>query len=117
LKAANDARPFLPTNPRAEIDQLRRAADKCRGCDLYKDATQVVFGEGKTSAKIMFIGEQPGDKEDIEGKPFVGPAGQLLRRAMSDAHIEHSEVYVTNAVKHFKWVVSPRGKKRLHSKP
>lgn len=94
---------------------LRAEAADCRACHLYKDATQTVFGEGAAYASVMFVGEQPGDKEDLAGKPFVGPAGQMLDRAMQEAGIERSKVYITNAVKHFKFV--PRGKIRLHQKP
>jgi uracil-DNA glycosylase len=98
-----------------EIETLREEAAECRACPLYKDATQTVFGEGPPTARIMLVGEQPGDKEDLAGKPFVGPAGQMLDRALEEAGIDRSQVYVTNAVKHFKFV--PRGKIRLHQKP
>jgi uracil-DNA glycosylase len=98
-----------------ELETLREEADRCRACPLWKDATQTVFGEGPKNAQIMLIGEQPGDKEDLAGKPFVGPAGQMLDRALEEAGIDRSKVYVTNAVKHFKFV--PRGKIRLHQKP
>jgi DNA polymerase len=111
------AEAFVPKDPGATLPQLHRAAEKCRGCDLYKNATQVVFGEGKQKATILFIGEQPGDQEDLAGHPFVGPAGKLLDRALAEAGINRSEVFVTNAVKHFKWTPAPRGKRRLHSKP
>jgi len=94
---------------------VRAAAKDCQACDLYKDATQVVFGEGAPKASLMLIGEQPGDAEDIAGHPFVGPAGKLLDRALEEAGVVRSEVYVTNAVKHFKW--EPRGKRRIHRKP
>jgi len=94
---------------------LREEASRCRACHLWKNATQTVFGEGPQHAQIMLVGEQPGDKEDIAGKPFVGPAGQILDRALEEAGIERPKVYVTNAVKHFKFV--PRGKIRLHQKP
>jgi len=97
------------------LASLREAAHSCKGCDLYLRGTQTVFGEGSQGARIMFVGEQPGDKEDIEGKPFVGPAGKLLDRALAEAGIERSETYVTNAIKHFKW--EPRGKRRIHVKP
>lgn len=97
------------------LEQLRGAAAGCRGCDLYKNATQTVFGEGPRQAAVMMVGEQPGDQEDLRGEPFVGPAGGVLDDALFEAGIERSEVYVTNAVKHFKW--APRGKRRLHSKP
>ena len=98
-----------------DIETLREEAADCRACPLYKDATQTVFGEGPPTARIMLVGEQPGDKEDLAGKPFVGPAGQMLDRALEEAGIDRSKVYVTNAVKHFKFV--PRGKIRLHQKP
>jgi uracil-DNA glycosylase family protein len=102
--------------PRARsLASLRRAAQGCRGCDLWKDATQTVFGEGRSRAELMLVGEQPGDKEDLEGEPFVGPAGGLLDRALVDAGIERDDVYLTNAVKHFKW--RARGKRRLHQTP
>lgn len=97
------------------LDELRRMASSCTACDLYEKATQTVFGEGPPSAKVMFVGEQPGDAEDIAGRPFVGPAGKLLERALIDAGIDRRDVYVTNVVKHFKWIV--RGKKRIHQKP
>ncbi|CAN7171341.1 UdgX family uracil-DNA binding protein [Bradyrhizobium sp. LjRoot220] len=98
-----------------DIEILREEAADCRACPLWKNATQTVFGEGPQAAEIMLVGEQPGDKEDLAGKPFVGPAGQLLDRALKEAGIDRSKVYVTNAVKHFKFV--PRGKIRLHQKP
>ena len=98
-----------------DIPTLRAEAADCRACPLWKDATQTVFGEGPQNAQIMLVGEQPGDKEDLAGKPFVGPAGQMLDRALDEAGIDRSKVYVTNAVKHFKFV--SRGKIRLHQKP
>jgi DNA polymerase len=101
--------------PKPTIPLLRAAAKKCRACDLWKTGTQTVFGEGPSNAKIVFVGEQPGDREDRTGRPFVGPAGQLLDRALVEAGIDRSQVYVTNAVKHFKW--EPRGKRRIHKKP
>ncbi len=107
------AAPFVP--PRPTLNKLRAAAAECRGCELYKIGTQTVFGEGKQSSLIMFIGEQPGDKEDLAGRPFVGPAGALFDKALGEAGIDRSKVYVTNAVKHFKW--EPRGKRRIHKKP
>src|SRR5213592_3598039 len=97
------------------MSRLRDAAAGCRACDLYKTGTQTVFGAGAEHASVMFIGEQPGDREDIEGRPFVGPAGKLLDQCLEEANIERSQVYVTNAVKHFKW--EPRGKRRIHEKP
>ncbi|MGN6255918.1 MAG: UdgX family uracil-DNA binding protein [Solirubrobacterales bacterium] len=104
---------FLPE--RRSLRALAVAAEGCRGCDLYQDATQAVFGKGRASARLMLVGEQPGDKEDREGEPFVGPAGRLLDRALEEAGINRSEAYVTNVVKHFKW--KPRGKRRLHQTP
>jgi uracil-DNA glycosylase family protein len=97
------------------LKTLRAEAAGCRACPLWKDATQTVFGEGPQHAGVMLVGEQPGDKEDLAGKPFVGPAGQMLDRALEEAGIDRNKVYVTNAVKHFKFV--PRGKIRLHQKP
>jgi uracil-DNA glycosylase len=101
----------------ATLADLRKAVTGCQACDLWKTATQAVFGEGKASAMIMLVGEQPGDAEDIAGRPFVGPAGKLLDQALQDAGINRSEVYVTNAVKHFKWSPAERGKRRIHKKP
>ncbi|MBN8974870.1 MAG: UdgX family uracil-DNA binding protein [Rhizobiales bacterium] len=98
-----------------DLKTLRSEAADCRACPLWKDATQTVFGEGPSHAPLMLVGEQPGDKEDLAGKPFVGPAGQMLDRALDEAGIDRNKVYVTNAVKHFKFV--PRGKIRLHQKP
>lgn len=97
------------------LDDLRREAASCRACPLWKNATQTVFGEGPSDAEIILVGEQPGDKEDREGRPFVGPAGLLLDRALAEAGVDRGRVYVTNAVKHFKF--EPRGKRRLHIKP
>lgn len=94
---------------------MASAVQSCRGCDLWRDATQAVFGEGPVTASLMFVGEQPGDREDIEGAPFVGPAGRLLDRVLAEAGIPRDETYVTNAVKHFKW--QPRGRRRLHQRP
>jgi len=97
------------------LADVREVAANCRDCPLWKNATQTVFGAGRESASIMFVGEQPGDQEDLAGKPFVGPAGRLLDRALTDAAIDRKATYVTNAVKHFKW--EPRGKRRIHKKP
>jgi uracil-DNA glycosylase len=97
------------------LSELREAAKNCQGCDLWRNATQTVFGEGSEDAELMFVGEQPGDQEDKEGRPFVGPAGRMLDRALDEVGIDRSLVYVTNAVKHFKW--QPRGKRRIHQKP
>ena len=107
------AEQYLPERP--TLPRLREAVQSCRGCDLYKNATQAVFGEGPQSAQIVFIGEQPGDEEDLKGHPFVGLAGRLFDRALQDAGIDKSEVYVTNTVKHFRF--EERGKRRLHKKP
>ena len=96
-------------------DELVAAAARCEACPLYRNATQTVFGEGPVSARLLLVGEQPGDQEDLQGRPFVGPAGQLLDWALEKAGIDRSQAYVTNVVKHFKWV--PRGKRRIHSKP
>ncbi|MEO8726006.1 MAG: UdgX family uracil-DNA binding protein [Acidobacteriaceae bacterium] len=104
---------FVPKN--LTLASLQKAAGRCRGCDLYLRATQTVFGKGSVGARIVLIGEQPGDKEDLEGEPFVGPAGKLLNRALEDAGIARTDAYVTNAVKHFKW--EARGKRRIHEKP
>jgi uracil-DNA glycosylase len=101
--------------PMATLKTLREEASRCRACHLWKEATQTVFGEGPPHAQVILVGEQPGDKEDLAGKPFVGPAGQMLDRALQDAGLARSKVYVTNAVKHFKFV--SRGKIRLHQKP
>src|SRR6201995_3955516 len=99
----------------ASLSALREEPAHCRACDLWKHATQTVFGEGPAHAQVMLVGEQPGDKEDLAGHPFVGPAGQMLHRALEEAGVDTKKVYVTNAVKHFKFV--PRGKIRLHQKP
>jgi uracil-DNA glycosylase family protein len=99
------------------VATLRRAAATCQACDLWKMATQTVFGEGPAKAAIMFVGEQPGDLEDRSGHPFVGPAGKLFDRALAETGIQRSNVYVTNVVKHFKWSPAERGKRRIHKKP
>ena len=107
------AAPLVPE--RATIDRLQEAAAGCRACDLWRTGTQTVFGDGSRVARIVFVGEQPGDEEDVQGRPFVGPAGRLLDKALVEAGIDRRDVYVTNVVKHFKW--EPRGKKRIHKKP
>ncbi|MEX2373592.1 MAG: UdgX family uracil-DNA binding protein, partial [Dehalococcoidia bacterium] len=107
------AAPFLP-NARS-LTALEDAAASCKGCDLWKRGTQTVFGEGPRDAPLILVGEQPGDAEDIEGRPFVGPAGRLLDRVLREAGVEREQAYVTNAVKHFKW--EPRGNRRIHQKP
>jgi uracil-DNA glycosylase family protein len=110
---AADASPFVP--PGTGLSRLRHDVQDCRGCSLYRRATQAVFGQGPRRAAVMLVGEQPGDQEDRQGAPFVGPAGQLLDSALEAAGIARDAVYVTNTVKHFKW--EPRGKRRLHRKP
>lgn len=99
------------------VSNLQRSAHDCRACDLWRNATQTVFGEGPSRARVMFIGEQPGDQEDRQGHPFVGPAGRFLDEALVEAGVDRSEVYVTNVVKHFKWEAAQRGKRRIHKKP
>lgn len=106
---------FVPTG--GSLDDLREAASVCTACPLYSDATQTVFGEGAVGARVLLVGEQPGDKEDLAGAPFVGPAGRLLDEALAAAGVHRSEAYVTNAVKHFKWTRKGNGKVRLHQKP
>src|SRR5947199_7050715 len=108
------ARPATPPDS-SSLSTVREAARNCTACNLYKRATQTVFGEGPKKAPMMLVGEQPGDYEDVAGKPFVGPAGKIMDRALEEAGIDRKEVYVTNAVKHFKW--EPRGKRRIHQKP
>src|SRR4051812_5698559 len=107
------AEPFLPD--KRTLPALREAANHCRGCPLYANATQAVFGEGPARATVMLVGEQPGDHEDQAGAPFVGPAGKLLDRALEEAGVDRHQAYVTNAVKHFKW--KARGPRRIHDKP
>jgi len=97
------------------LEERRAAAVECRACDLWRNATQTVFGEGSERAEVMMVGEQPGDREDLEGRPFVGPAGRVLDRALEEVGIDRDLVYMTNVVKHFKW--RPRGKRRIHQKP
>jgi uracil-DNA glycosylase len=106
---------FLP--PKRSLEALRSAARECRGCDLWSRATQTVFGEGARAASVMLVGEQPGDKEDLAGHPFVGPAGRILDEALTAVGIDKSEVYITNVVKHFNWTRDQRGKRRIHKKP
>ena len=113
LRETETAAPLIPSRP--TLNKLRIAAAGCQACDLWKTGTQTVFGEGKPSSTVMFIGEQPGNAEDLKGRPFVGPAGGLLDKALEEAGIDRTKVYVTNVVKHFKW--EPRGKKRIHKKP
>jgi DNA polymerase len=112
-KQTQDATPFLPE--KCSLSALREAAAGCRGCDLWRKATQTVFGEGPEHARMMLVGEVPGDREDREGRPFVGPAGRELDRALEEAGIDRADVYVTNAVKHFRF--EERGKRRIHQKP
>lgn len=112
---AKTSKPPSVATRRKRLTQVRDDAAGCRRCDLWKLGTQTVFGEGPPNARLMLVGEQPGDQEDIAGEPFVGPAGQLLRDALVEAGLDPAEVYLTNAVKHFKW--QPRGKRRIHEKP
>ncbi|MFL5995138.1 MAG: UdgX family uracil-DNA binding protein [Streptomyces sp.] len=112
---AYTAEPFVPG--RGGLAALRKAAVGCRGCPLHRDATQTVFGEGSAHARVMLVGEQPGDQEDRQGKPFVGPAGKLLDRALAEAGIEPADAYVTNAVKHFKFTQAEPRKRRIHKAP
>jgi len=112
-RVLNPPRPLIPQN--RTLEGLRQEAKDCKACDLWRTGTQTVFGAGATRSKIMFVGEQPGNQEDWEGKPFVGPAGKLLDSALEEAGIDRSKTYVTNAVKHFKW--ERRGKRRIHKKP
>ena len=107
------AAPLVPERP--SLKKLKEAAAGCKACPLWQTGTQTVFGEGAVSAELILVGEQPGDQEDLQGKPFVGPAGQMFDRALAEAGIDRSRVYVTNAVKHFKF--EPRGKRRIHQKP
>ena len=109
----NDARPFIPSEP--TLDSLRQAAQGCRGCHLWRPATQAVFGEGDPDATVVLVGEQPGDREDRSGRPFVGPAGRELDRGLEAAGIDRAEVYITNVVKHFKF--EERGRRRIHQTP
>lgn len=114
IKASeSSAKDLIP--PRASLMALKKAAADCRACDLWKKGTQTVFGEGARRVKVMFVGEQPGNEEDLTGKPFVGPAGRLFDNALDAAGIDRKQTYVTNVVKHFKW--EPRGKRRIHKKP
>lgn len=114
-KVGDDVWTRAPAPEANNLRELAAAAKSCTACPLYKNATQTVFGEGPKAARIMLVGEQPGDYEDVKGKPFIGPAGKLLDRALEEAGIDRAQVYVTNAVKHFKW--EPRGKRRIHKKP
>ena len=112
-KEDHSAAPLIPEH--RTLSSLREAAANCKACDLWKRGTQTVFGEGSPRAKILFVGEQPGNDEDLQGRPFVGPAGKLLDKVLVEAGIDRNDVYVTNAVKHFKWV--RQGKRRIHKKP
>lgn len=111
--AAEKTLEFLPDE--LSYRALKAASMECRGCDLYKNATQPVFGEGQISTGVIFVGEQPGDEEDLTGRPFVGPAGRLFDKALLEAGIDREKIYLTNTVKHFKW--KPKGKRRIHEKP
>jgi uracil-DNA glycosylase len=113
LSLDETAAPLVPDRP--SLPKLRQAAAGCTACPLHETGTQTVFGEGSSKAEVVFVGEQPGDQEDLQGKPFVGPAGKLFDKALEDAGIDRSQVYVTNVVKHFKW--QARGKRRIHQKP
>jgi DNA polymerase len=113
LSLDETAAPLVPEKP--TLPRLREAAAGCTACPLHETGTQTVFGEGSSKAEVVFVGEQPGDQEDLQGKPFVGPAGKLFDKALEDAGIDRSQVYVTNVVKHFKW--QARGKRRIHQKP
>jgi uracil-DNA glycosylase len=113
LSLDKTAAPLVPERP--SLPKLREAAAGCTACPLHETGTQTVFGEGTSKAEVVFVGEQPGDQEDLQGKPFVGPAGKLFDKALEDAGIDRSQVYVTNVVKHFKW--QARGKRRIHQKP
>ncbi|WP_213450975.1 UdgX family uracil-DNA binding protein [Rhizomonospora bruguierae] len=115
-ETAPGAQEFVPSGP-PDLDELRAAAAGCQGCHLYQDATQTVFGRGDAGAKLVFVGEQPGDQEDRQGLPFVGPAGHLLRRAVDEAGLPVEHLYITNAVKHFKFKQSGPGKRRIHQSP
>jgi uracil-DNA glycosylase len=112
-KVQGTAAPLVP--PRPSLPKLRQAAASCTACELYRLGTQTVFGEGPRDARVMLVGEQPGDREDLEGSPFVGPAGQLLDRSLEEAQLARDDVYLTNVVKHFRW--EGRGKRRIHRKP
>lgn len=114
-RPAHTAAAFVPDS--RALDDLAEAAHRCKGCDLYLDATQTVFGGGSTAGEMMLVGEQPGDQEDKAGAPFVGPAGKLLDKALVEAGIDREHVYVTNAVKHFKFTLPERGKRRIHKTP
>ncbi len=109
----------MPAEPpdTTNLARLRSAVTQCHGCDLYRDATQAVFGEGPPNASVLAVGEQPGDREDLAGEPFVGPAGKLLDKALAEAGIDRASLYLTNAVKHFKFTPAERGKRRIHQKP
>jgi uracil-DNA glycosylase len=112
-KSSSSAEELIPEQ--LSLPLLKDAAADCKACDLWKKGTQTVFGDGRTRAKVMFIGEQPGNEEDLTGKPFVGPAGRLFDSALEEAGLDRKQTYVTNVVKHFKW--EPRGKRRIHKKP
>jgi uracil-DNA glycosylase family protein len=113
MSSSAGAAEYLPS--RLSLTSLREAAAGCRACPLWRTGTQTVFGEGRRASRLLLVGEQPGDREDLEGRPFVGPAGRLLDEALAEAGIDRADAYVTNAVKHFKW--EPRGKRRIHQKP
>jgi len=112
-QSQDSAAEFFPS--RKSLKAFREAAADCKACDLWKRGTQTVFGEGSRSAEVFFVGEQPGNEEDLTGQPFIGPAGRLFNDALAEAGIDRAQTYVTNVVKHFKW--EPRGKRRIHKKP
>ena len=115
MSETKTAEPYVPVRP--SLRSLAEAAAGCRGCELYENASQTVFGAGPATAKVVLVGEQPGDVEDRQGEPFVGPAGRLLDRAFADAGIDRDLIYLTNAVKHFRWKSTASGKRRIHDKP
>jgi DNA polymerase len=115
LTVSRSRTPARPRRASASLDAIRHEAEACRRCRLWKAATQTVFGSGPAAARVMFVGEQPGDAEDLAGEPFVGPAGQLLKQCLAEAGFDAAEVYLTNAVKHFKWTL--RGTRRIHERP
>ncbi|GGM08588.1 UdgX family uracil-DNA binding protein [Nakamurella endophytica] len=117
MPARTDATPFLPHTPDPDLPELSEAVQGCRGCELYQDATHAVFGEGRRGAPLMLVGEQPGDAEDRAGRPFIGPAGRLLDRALAEAGIDRERAYVTNAVKHFRFKSTAGSTRRIHATP
>src|SRR5262249_82312 len=116
-KPGNESSALALIPPHPDLSQLQENGARCKACELWKTGTQTVFGEGPAPARLMFVGEQPGDREDLAGHPFVGPAGRILDQAVELAGLDRREAYVTNAVKHFRWEVASRGKRRIHKKP